>query len=91
MSQKTYDDSFKQNAVSLVEAGTPAAQVARDLGVSPYLVYTWRHQYGTKPSTHGNGKENQDENAQLRKRLARAEAELDILKKAMSIFSRPSR
>ena len=54
MQQKIYDESFKLNAVSLVEAGTPAAQVARDLGISPYLVYTWRSQYGAKPSTHGN-------------------------------------
>lgn len=89
MSQKTYDESFKQNAVSLVEAGTSAAQVARDLGISSYLVYTWRNEYGTKPSTHGNALENQDELTKARKRAARSEAELDILKKALAIFSRP--
>ena len=89
MSKVKYDESFKQNAVSLVEAGTPAAQVARDLGISDYLVYTWRKQYGTKPSAHGNASQNQDEVTQLRKRLERSEAELDILKKAVSIFSRP--
>ena len=89
MSQKTYDESFKRNAVSLVEAGTPAAQVARDLGISDYLIHSWRKQYGTKPSTHGNALANQDELTKARKRATRAEAELDILKKALSIFSRP--
>ena len=91
MSKTKYDESFKQNAVSLVEAGTPAAQVARDLGISPYLVYTWRKEYGTKPSTHGNASENQDDVTQLRKQVERYRAELDILKKAVGIFSRPSR
>jgi len=91
MSQKTYDESFKRNAVSLVEAGTSAARVARDLGISDYLIHTWRKQYGTKPSTHGNALANQDELTKVRKQLARSEAELDILKKAMAIFSRPAR
>ena len=91
MSKVKYDESFKRNAISLVEGGTPAAQVARDLGISAHLVYTWRKQYGTTPSTHGNSAENQDELTQLRKRLERSEAELDILKKALGIFSRPSR
>ena len=44
MSPIQYDESFKQNAVSLVEAGTPASQVARDLGISAHLVYAWRRQ-----------------------------------------------
>jgi transposase len=91
MSKVKYDESFKQNAVSLVEAGTPASQVARDLGISAHLVYAWRREYGTKPSSHGNSSENQGEVQQLRKQLERAEAELDILKKAVGIFSRPTR
>ena len=91
MSKKQYDESFKQNAVSLVEAGTPASRVARDLGISAHFVYAWRKEYGTKPSTHGNASEHQDEVTQLRKQLERAQAELDILKKAVGIFSRPSR
>ena len=91
MSPIQYDESFKQNAVSLVEAGTPASQVARDLGISAHLVYAWRRQYGTKPSAHGNASVNQDEVTQLRKQVERYRAELDILKKAIGIFSRPTR
>jgi transposase-like protein len=91
MSKVKYDASFKQNAVSLVEAGTPASRVARNLGISAHLVYAWHRQYGAKPSTHGNASENQSEVTQLRKQLERAQAELDILKKAVGIFSRPNR
>ena len=91
MLKEKYDESFKRNAVSLVEGGTPASRVARDLGISAHLVYAWRKEYGTKPSAHGNASENQGEVIQLRKQLERAQAELDILKKAVGIFSRPSR
>jgi len=90
MSHIQYDESFKQNAVSLVEAGTPASRVARDLGISPYLVTSWRKKYGTKPSAHGNASEHQHEVTQLRKQVERYRAELDILKKAVGIFSRPN-
>jgi transposase len=91
MSQIKYDESFKQNAVALVEAGTPASYVARDLGISSYLVTTWRKKYGTKPSTHGNASDTQHDVTQLRKQVERYRAELDILKKVVGIFSRPSR
>lgn len=91
MPKVNYDESFKKNTVSLVEAGTPASQVARDLGVSDYLLRCWIKQYGTKQSVHGNALENQSEVTQLRKQLERAQAELDILKKAVGIFSRPNR
>ena len=89
MSKVIYDESFKRNAVSLVEAGTPASRVARDLGISDYLVRSWVKQYGTKPSAHGNALSNQDEVTQLRKQAERHRAEMDILKKALGIFSRP--
>jgi transposase len=91
MSNQKYDESFKRQAVSLVEGGTSAAQVARDLGIAVNQLYSWRKQYGTTPSTHGNAASNQDEVTRLRKELARKEAELEILKKAMGIFSQPPR
>ena len=91
MSRAHYDESLKRNAVSLVESGIAASQVARDLGVSDYLVRSWVKKFGTQPSTHGNASTNQDEVTRLRKQLERTQAELDILKKAVGIFSRPSR
>lgn len=38
-----YTDEFKTEAVRLVrEAGKPIAQVARELGINPNLLYRWR-------------------------------------------------
>ena len=89
MSNTKYDEEFKRNAVRLVESGQSAAQVARDLGLQANQVYAWRKRYGSTPSVHGNAAHNQDEVTQLRAELERTKMELDILKKAVSIFSRP--
>jgi transposase len=92
MSQQKYDESFRRNAVQLVESGQSGAQVARDLGVPASQIYTWCAKYrraASKHSTHGNASENQSEVAQLRKELSLARMELDILKKAITIFSQP--
>lgn len=33
--KRTYDEQFKRDAVALLEGGRKAAQLARELGVSP--------------------------------------------------------
>lgn len=86
MSHQKYDESFQRNAVQLVASGQTAAQVARDLGVPANQLYAWCKRYRATPSTHGNATANQDEVTRLRKELARAEMELDILKKAITFF-----
>lgn len=88
MSNRKYDEAFKQNAVQLVESGSTAAQVSRDLGISVNQLYTWCAKYRKTPSKHGNASENQDEVKKLQKELSYARMELDILKKAVTIFSR---
>lgn len=89
MSHQKYDEAFKRNAVQLVESGQTGAKVARDLGVPATQLYAWCKRYRTTPSGHGNAAHNQDETTQLRKELEQTKMELDILKKAMSIFARP--
>jgi transposase len=89
MSYRKFDEEFKRNAVKLVESGQTSAQVARDLGLHVNQVYEWCKRFRTEPSTHGNAAHNQDEVTQLRKELERTKMELDILKKAVGIFSRP--
>jgi transposase len=89
MSKQKYDEAFKRNAVQLVESGRTGAEVARDLGVPANQLYAWCHRYRRTPSTHGNAASNQDELTTVRKELEQTKMELDILKKAMSIFARP--
>ena len=89
----TFTAEFKYEAVRLAQSsGKPKAQIARELGISDSALYAW-----CKQSTeHGNeafpGKGHQtpleEENHQLKRELERVRQERDILKKAISIFSR---
>ena len=83
--RRQYDDQFKADAVRLVENGQRSVpDVARSLGISTNLLYRWRDL-----AQAGKGQlANQTELTQLREQLRRTEQERDILKKALSIFSR---
>lgn len=84
--RRKYDDEFKKEAVRLVTTDNrPVGDVARSLGISENLLYRWKAH--SKPSGQSNGISQQDYD-QLREQLRRTEQERDILKKALSIFSR---
>lgn len=87
MGKQKYDEAFKRNAVSLVESGQTAAQVARDLGLHANQLYEWCRRYRNRPSDHGNASSNQSEVERLRAERDQLRIELDILKKAIAIFS----
>lgn len=92
---RTYTQEFKRDALELWQAsGKSAAQVERELGITKGLLLKWRDRYEVK---HIQGTAHlmpselaaaQAEVRQLRRQLAVAEQERDILKKAVSIFSR---
>ena len=81
-------------AVNLCLTGKATKEVAEDLGVRSDLVRRWKREYEQykEGSFSGHGKANltdaQKENIQLKKELREAQLERDILKKAISIFSR---
>ena len=84
--RRKYDEEFKNEAVRLVTTGNRSVpDVARSLGISENLLYRWKGY--SKP----NGPQteiSQKDYDQLREQLRRTEQERDILKKALSIFSR---
>jgi len=80
-SRHKYDEAFKENALKMVDNGQSVRSVAQDLGVTANLVHKWkklREQSRTSSDA---------EVAELRARLRQVEAERDVLKKALSIFS----
>ena len=83
-----YTDEFKHNAVSLVDAGSSVAKVARDLNVPPNQLYEWRKRFRQGRPKPGPVVHTQEEVSQLKRELARTQMELDIIKKALGIFSR---
>ncbi len=91
--QKTYTPEFKREAVRLAQtSGKPIAQVARELGISDTSIHQWRkeltvhHSEAFPGSGHQTAQE--EEVRRLKRELEIVKQERDILKKAISIFSR---
>lgn len=92
--RKTYAKEFKIMSVELSNTRNDLIALAQELDIKPSLLYRWRKEYLGKPASSfpGNGKviltEAEQEIAKLRKELREAQQERDILKKAVSIFSK---
>ena len=84
--RRRYDSEFKENALQMIENGRSVPSVSQALGVSEGLLYTWKSKAKKKKNLVNTGEE--DELKALRKRMKELEQERDILKKALSIFSR---
>jgi transposase len=95
--RKTYGRNFKEKAVQLSYERDNISQLAKELGITAPLLYKWRQDYqefGTG-SFPGKGKlklsPEQEKIYELEKKLKETELERDILKKAISIFSKGGR
>ena len=94
--RKTYTREFKIEAVRLLErSGRSQAEVADELGMSSSSLSRWKKKYGAdgEAAFPGRGTLTPEE-ARIR-RLERENEilrqERDILKKAVTIFSQPSK
>jgi transposase len=76
-------------------SGKPIAQIARELGISDSVIHGWRRELAEHGQEAFPGKGHQtaleEENCRLKREVERLQQERDILKKAMSIFSRENR
>ena len=91
--QKTYTPEFKREAVRLAQtSGKPIAQVARELGISDTSIPEWRKELTEHGSEafpgSGHQTAQEEEIRRLKRELEITKQERDILKKAISIFSR---
>ena len=81
-------------ALELIETRKSVKEVAEELGVGTSLLYYWRKSFLEKGETglHGDQRKHlspeEAELARLKKELREVEIERDILKKAVSIFSK---
>jgi transposase len=90
-SRRTYDASFKQDVLRMIESGRSVPDVAKALGVTSSLLYRW-----VKATAAGSQKSSGDspqptfdpEKVALQKKIRDLEMEREILKKALGIFSR---
>lgn len=91
-SRRKHSREFKLEAVKqVVEHGRSVSEVADGLGINRNLLTRWKSQFEKDGAVAfpGNGRltEIEEENRRLRKELATARQERDILKKAAAYFA----
>ena len=92
--RRSFDKEFKMMAVALCYTGKSINEVSKDLGIRSELVRRWKREFTGKSSGsfpgHGNPAltVEQQEITSLKKQLRETELEREILKKAVSIFSK---
>lgn len=86
--RRKYDSDYKAEVLKMLASGQSATQIAKLLGMGENLIYRWKSEHKKSEPEPVQGQDSlRAENEQLRQKLKRVEAERDILKKAVSIFS----
>ena len=87
--KKYYSPEFKQEAVRLAESSGNKSRVARDLGVHATMIGKWQRDLQTegKKAFPGQGRPRDEEMVHLKKENRRLQQEVEILKKAVGIFT----
>lgn len=92
--RRKYSREFKLKAIELSELKGDVKIVAADLDIRPEIINRWKREFKDKEqkSFPGNGtqihSEQELELKRLKRELADTRMERDILKKAISIFSK---
>lgn len=87
-----YTEAYKREAVAKAKASGNMSQTAGELGVGYASLQRWTDRYSEqKPDETGAATSAQlaTRVAQLERKLAEREAQLEVLKKAISIVSQP--
>ncbi|WP_207886929.1 transposase [Pseudomonas sp. 30_B] len=93
--QTTFSRILQTQGGDQVLAGTPLRRVAETLDIAESLLGKWKRQYEQQgdDAFPGNGKQRGEsaELRRLRQQLAQVTMERDVLKKALAIFSQPTK
>ena len=91
MGRTQYDNEFKVMIVELLNSGIKTEQVGNDYGLNVSMISRWKREYKSKLGDFSKKRvlsaEEQEFKA-LKKELKDVKEERDILKKAVSIFSK---
>ena len=86
MATKKYDEDFKKMIVELYENKKPVCEIKREYGIPEATLYRWIKEYGTVKTDTGEITNNH-EIKRLKKENLILKEELEILKKAIAIFT----
>lgn len=89
MTKKVYDTEFKKTIVSLYQSGKTVHELCSEFNISISSVNRWRKEFAnTEDSKNSLNTDYTKELKALKKELQAIKLERDILKKAVSIFSK---
>lgn len=91
---KVYENEFKVMIVELLNSGRKIKEVSEEYSLNDSMLRRWRREFETKSGDFNKKKELSPEDLELktlRKELKEITLERDILKKAVSIFSKSDR
>lgn len=86
-----YENDFKVMIVELLKSGRKAKEVSEEYGLNDSMIRRWRREYEVKSGDFTKKRElsiEEQELKRLKKELREIKLERDILKKAVSIFSK---
>ena len=90
MRQK-YENEFKVMVIELLQSGRPAKELSTEYGINSGIIRRWKREYGAKSGDFSKKRAvslEEKELKSLKKELREVRLERDILKKAVSIFSK---
>lgn len=88
---KKYENDFKVLIVELLKSGRSVKELSEEYDLNDSIIRRWRREYESKSGDFTTKKELSQEERELkslRKELREVTMERDILKKAVSIFSK---
>jgi len=91
MVKKKYDNDFKVMLVELLKSGRKAKELSSEYDINDGVIRRWKREYVAKSGDFSKKREVSTEELELkslRKELREVRMERDILKKAVSIFSK---
>lgn len=91
MEKQKYDNAFKVMIVELLQSGIKTKQVSDEYGLNLSMISRWKREYEAKSGDFTKKREvsyQERELKMLKKELREVRLERDILKKAVSIFSK---
>lgn len=94
MERKNFSKKFKENAVKLSYERSSQSALAKELGISSTMLCKWRKEFSEYGSASFQGRgverltDEQRRIKELEKTLKDRDLELEILKKAIAIFSK---
>ena len=83
--KKVYDEDFKKMIVELYKNKKSVAEIKREYGLAEATLYRWIKEYGKIKVS--NNETTNHEIKRLKKELAQAKEENEILKKVVAIFT----